>query len=332
MSDLFISLQGASLHKDAENLVLKKDGEKIFDIELKNIDTIQIFGNIQISTQLLKDFMNRGIELAFYTIKGDLLGQLTPPLVKNIEIRYTQYDLSKDEKFCLEFSKEIISLKFSNCIWFLEVCNKNRDDLNLVEELKHLRTWISKVAQAESFESLLGLEGSFSKEYFEVYGRLFKNPNFFHGRSKRPPKDEGNSILSFLYTLVTNRISAYMNGTGFDPYIGFYHKMDYGRMSLACDLVEPVRALFCDRVTLKIFNYHNFTSEDFEKTEEGFYLKEDSQKKFFYIYGKEFLSEYSYRHIHGTLQEYIEFLLKWLRACIKDKKVYSLEAFSEQQK
>lgn len=330
MSDLFISEQGASLHKTGESLVLKKDTEKMFDIELKNTDTVQIFGNIQISTQLIKDFMDRGIELAFYTLNGELLGHIAPPHVKNVAIRYNQYELGKDETFCLDFSKEIITAKCRSCIRFLEESNKNRDDLNLLGEIKHLRKWIRKISQVESRESLLGVEGSFSKEYFGAYGKLFKREDFFKGRSKRPPLDEGNSILSFIYTLVTNRIAAYIDGIGFDPYVGFYHRMEYGRISLGCDLVEPVRALFCDRVTLKIFNYHNFNADDFEKREEGFYLKKESQKKFFAIFGKEFLSEFNYGYVKGSFQRYLEFLLQWLKACIKDKKVHSLEEWNEE--
>lgn len=321
MSDIFLTEQGASLHKYGESLLLRKEGKKLFEIELKNVDTVQIFGNIQISTQLIKDFMDREIELAFYTMSGELLGQITPPHVKNVAIRYKQYDLSKDASFCLEFSKEIFRAKMESSIFFLREAQKNRDELDISSGLKKLKEWRSKLEELYSQESLLGTEGSFAREYYEIYGKFFKTSEFFQGRSKRPPKDEGNAILSFLYTLVTNRVSAYIDGIGFDPYIGFYHKMQYGRISLGCDLVEPIRALFCDRLTLKIFHYYHFKKEDFETREGGVYLKRDSQKKFFAIYGKEFLADYNYGLINGSLQRFMEELLIWLRACIKEGNV-----------
>jgi len=107
MSDLFITEQGCSIHKSGESLLLKKDGKQFFEIELKNVDTIQIFGNVQFSTQVAQDMMKRGIEFAFYTTSGELLGQLTPPHIKNIELRYKQYQLANDIVFRIEFAISI---------------------------------------------------------------------------------------------------------------------------------------------------------------------------------------------------------------------------------
>jgi CRISP-associated protein Cas1 len=129
MSDLFITEQGCSIHKSGESLLLKKEGKQFFEIELKNVDTIQIFGSVQFSTQVAQDMMKRGIEFALYTMNGELLGQITPIHIKNIELRYKQYQLANDLSFKLDFSKYIISLKFENCISLLKEALRKRNDI-----------------------------------------------------------------------------------------------------------------------------------------------------------------------------------------------------------
>lgn len=330
MSDLFFLEQGTVLTRENERIKFLKYPSTLFEIELENVDSVCVFGNIQITTPLIKSLLKRNIPLAFFSIKGEFLGQLTPIFGKNIELRYVQYELSKDEGFCLEFSKEIIQNKIRNSIHLLENLSKNRDDLDVKADLGKLREWKKRMYTVKTLDELLGVEGSFSNHYFAVYKKFFKNPEFFNGRSKRPPKDEGNATLSFLYTLVTIRFSHYIAGIGLDPFLGFYHKMDYGRVSLACDLIEFVRPLFCDRVNLKLFNYHDFSKEDFYKDEEetgGVLLKDKAKRNFFYIYTKELYSEFDYKLKRMNLHKWMLEIIRWAKHCIQYKKVIELQKF-----
>ncbi|MBK7057071.1 MAG: CRISPR-associated endonuclease Cas1 [Leptospiraceae bacterium] len=112
MADVYITEHGITLHRSGESLVLKKEGVQIKELELKNIETIQVFGYVQASSHVLFELLERGIEFAYYNSNGNLIGQLTPPHVKNVELRYKQYELSKDENFKLEFAKELIQGKW----------------------------------------------------------------------------------------------------------------------------------------------------------------------------------------------------------------------------
>lgn len=330
MSDLFFLEQGTVLTRENERLKFMKYPDVLFEFELENVDSVCIFGNIHITTPLLKSFLKRNIPLAFFSIKGEFLGQLSPIFGKNIELRYLQYELSKEENFCLEFSKEIIQNKIRNSIHLLENLSKNRDDLNIKSDLNKLREWKKRMYSVKTLDELLGVEGSFSNQYFSVYKKFFKNPELFNGRSKRPPKDEGNATLSFLYTLVTIPFSHYIAGVGLDPFLGFYHKMDYGRVSLACDLVEFVRPLFCDRVNLKLFNYHDFSKQDFYQDEEetgGILLKESAKRKFFVLYTKEFYSEFDYKLKRMSLHKWMLEIIRWAKYCIQYKKVIEMQKF-----
>ncbi len=172
-----------------------------------------------------------------------------------------------------------------------------------------------------------GLEGSFARKYYECFGQLFKESGLFNGRSKRPPKDEANSVLSLLYVLVTNRFMSYLDGIGFDPYIGFLHSMEYGRASLACDMVEPVRAIFCDRLVLKLFNLKMFGRDDFQKEEDGgFLLKPDSSKKFYQIFGEELKKEKNFGIIKGSFKDLKVYLAEWMKKCFSEKRVSSIRS------
>lgn len=329
MSDLYITEQGSSMHKEGESLVLKKDYKRFYEIELKNIESIQIFGNVHFSNQVIKELLERNIELSLYKLNGNLLGHLSPTHAKNVEIRYHQYDLSKDEDFKLGFAKEILREKLEGSVFTIIEGSRSREGLDLKNELDELREWKQKVESALDLPELMGLEGSFARKYYECYEKLFKEEGLFNGRSKRPPKDEVNSLLSLLYTLITNRFTSYIDGIGFDPYIGFLHSLEYGRASLACDMVEPIRSIFCDRLVLRFFNLKMFERDDFEINEEGgFFLKRDSSKKFYQLFGEELRKEKNFGILKGDFKDLVIYLSNWMKKCFAKKQVLSIRGES----
>jgi CRISPR-associated protein Cas1 len=130
--------------------------------------------------------------------------------------------------------------------------------------------------------------------------------------------------MSFLYTLLTNRISSWIDGIGFDPYIGFLHKMEYGRVSLGCDLIEPFRAVFCDRLTLKLFNQKILMKGDFESRDNGIYLKRAVLKNFLQIYAGELEKEKSYGFTNGIFLDVLVHLGEWIKECLRTREVKPL--------
>ncbi|HMV44407.1 MAG TPA: CRISPR-associated endonuclease Cas1 [Leptospiraceae bacterium] len=328
MADLYITEHGISLHRSGESLLLKKDGTQFKELELKNIETIQIFGYAQASSQVLFELLERGIELAFYNSSGNLIGQLTPPHVKNIELRMKQYDLSKNESFKLDFGKEMIQGKMESCIYLLEEFGKN-SEFDFRSEILALKDLKSASSLSQNIESLLGFEGIFAKRYYENYGKLFREKGLFNGRSRRPPKDAANSVLSLLYTILTNRISAYIDGIGFDPYIGFLHSLEYGRLSLGCDMIEPLRPLFCDWFTLKLFNQKRIKPEDFRVEDNGYYLDDLSRKKFYPLLHNELKENRDYLYLRGELLDWVKMQTEWLKTVFLAGSVTSFKEYAK---
>lgn len=146
---------------------------------------------------------------------------------------------------------------------------------------------LSHLEHKESVNSVMGVEGAAASIYFEAFGKMLRKELRFEKRQRRPPKDPVNALLSLGYTLIGNEMHSMVCAVGFDPYIGFFHGIDYGRPSLALDLIEPFRHAIIDRFTLYLVNNHILTEKDFEdKGEEGILLADDARKRYFAEYEK----------------------------------------------
>lgn len=162
---------------------------------------------------------------------------------------------------------------------------KNNPEESFAETLDRLDQIIAKIERQTTVPSLMGTEGSATAMYFQAYGRMFRQELRFEVRTRRPPKDPVNAVLSLGYTLLTNEILALLIAQGFDPYIGFLHGVVYGRPSLALDLTEEFRHPLVDRLTLNLFNNQMLTAEDFRPVEgEGIYLTPAALKTYLQYY------------------------------------------------
>lgn len=323
--EIYITEQGAALSKSGDSLLVKKGGALLAEFELKNIESIQIFGTIQITTPLIKDLMRRGIELAYYRLTGELIGQLTPIYSKNIELRMQQHDMQRNDEFRSALASAILQARMKTCIELVEEFNRNRDELDLKSDLAALRRHLASLEEeVPSALSFMGSEGAFTRAYFGTYRKLFIEQALFGSRSRRPPLDPGNAALSFVYVLLTNRLASLLDGVGFDPYLGFYHGLQYGRVSLACDLVELIRAPFAEWNVLRFFNMSRLKSSDFLKLD-GVYFKKAALKRFLALYTEEASRVRRYPYIgKGTLDDLCRYLVQWLRRCVTDGTVYPL--------
>ena len=267
----------------------------LLELPCADIDHVMLFGNIQVTTQALQELLQHGIELAIFTFSGRLIGQLTPPKTKNIYLRIDQFKRMLDNQFCLTMSRRVVHSKIKCMLTLLKKYQYNHPDSFSIEELNSFETIDIKVNQASSIDSLRGFEGSASAAYFKLFGRMFTAPWKFTGRNRRPPKDPINAVLSFGYVVVGAEIQALLDGIGFDPYLGFYHVADYGRPSLALDLLEEFRHSLVDQLALNLFNLGKLNKKDFyDLPEGGVYLSSSGKKKFFLQYEKmqgEFISD-----------------------------------------
>ncbi|RMG21470.1 MAG: CRISPR-associated endonuclease Cas1 [Methanobacteriota archaeon] len=269
--------------------VLQKD--IIRDLPAADVDHVMLFGNIQVTTSALHLLLEKGIELAIFKYGGELLGQLTPPMGKNIPLRIRQFECYRDPEFILGFSRDIVSAKIKNALEFLRQFHWNHPEAFEMKELNILEEMVEKAKQVTDLDNLLGIEGAAAAHYFKLYGTVIRPPWQFTGRSKRPPRDPVNAVLSFGYVIVCSQLQMLLDGMGLDPYLGFYHQVDYGRPGLALDLLEEFRHPLIDRLTATLFNKGVFEQSDFyhpistaKHGERAVYLNTSGKRKFFLHY------------------------------------------------
>lgn len=295
MPTLYLIEQNTVLRKTGDRLLLckkssgKSGGPRVDDIRLdlpcSDVEHVMLFGNVQVTTQAMQEMLEHGIEFAIFTLSGKLLGQLTPPQTKNIPLRIAQFRKHDDADFCLGLAQAVVRNKIGNAAAMLREHRKNHPASITPAEIDALETLVQRAEAAASLESLLGYEGSATAAYFQLFGRLFNPPWTFTTRSRRPPKDPVNAVLSFGYVIVGAELQALLDGAGFDPYLGFYHALDYGRPGLALDLLEEFRHPLVDRLALNLFNLGSMTQQDFApQPEGGIYLNTAGKKKFFIQY------------------------------------------------
>lgn len=293
MAFLYLTDQSTVLHKAYNHLVLKKHKETVLKIPCADVEHVMIFGNVEITTPALKVLAENDIEIAFFTTRGKLLFQLTSRFPKNIVLRQRQYQKQADPDFCLSLSQTIVQAKLKNAADVIRDHLKNHADLDCQHELQTIDEMRTKAMRADTVKSLLGIEGAAAAGYYRVFARMLKPPWVFAGRVRRPPTDPVNALLSFGYVIVANEIASHLDGFGFDPFLGFYHAVAYGRNSLALDLLEEFRHSLVDRFVLHLLNHNIMQSDDFQKTtRDGVYLTRDGMRKYFAAYEK-YAGDYS---------------------------------------
>ncbi|MCL5022277.1 MAG: CRISPR-associated endonuclease Cas1 [Nitrospirae bacterium] len=287
MANLYLTEQGSVLSKTGDRLIVRKEGEVLLDVPCSKVDAVLIFGNVHFTTQAVHELFEHGIEMALLTRTGRLVGQITSPFTKNIELRVKQFERYHDEAFKLGLSKTIVQGKIANCLSLMSAFSYNHPERNLAETVARIETTMKGLNDARDTSALMGIEGITAKTYFSGFAKMILADFVFEGRKKHPSTDPVNALLSFGYTLLFNEISSLLDGLGFDPYLGYFHEVEYGRASLATDIQEEFRASI-DRFTLYLVNNRMVGRDDFypNPKDGAMYLKRDAMKKYFVEYEK----------------------------------------------
>lgn len=286
LNTLYVMSENGYLGLDGETIVIY-DGEKeVRKVPLHNLEGIVSFGYRGTSPALMGACADRNISLCYLTPQGKFLARVTGKTRGNVILRDRQYTSSKDEKRSLEISKNCISGKVYNARWVLERAIRDHAMQIDKERVKvaslQLKTFLQYIQNAESKEQLRGYEGEAASIYFSVFDELIlqqKKYFSFQGRSKRPPMDNVNAMLSFVYTLLTNQITSALEVVGLDPCVGYLHTERPGRASLALDLIEEFRAVYADRFVLSLINKKIVNKKNFTKKENGAVLMDDDSRK-----------------------------------------------------
>jgi len=255
--------QGAKLSIEQRRLVVEREGTTIAKVPLAHTRAVVIFGTISITTPAMKRLMQEGIDVLFLTIHGEYEGRLVGPLSNFGSLRQTQYHLLRDENYRLKLAQELVRGKCLNMRTFLMRYNRDQHDPNIDTIVTRLSEMAEKAPRTTKIGGLMGVEGAASAMYFSVFRLLLKHDWAFDKRQRRPPTDPVNVLLSFGYTLLAREMEASVALVGLDPYIGTLHTVEYGRPSLALDLIEEFRAITVDSVVLRCLNNQLITPQDF---------------------------------------------------------------------
>jgi CRISPR-associated protein Cas1 len=245
-----------------------------------------VFGNVQFTTQAVRLMLKQGVELALFTRRGKLLGQITDPATKNIDLRKAQFRRHTEASFVLELARILVSGKLANCLEFVRQFGHNHPETQLSSETDRLAALRARIEDASKLQELLGLEGSAARVYFQGFAKMVRHSFAFEGRRRRPATDPVNALLSLGYTMVYNEIASLLDGMGFDPYLGYYHQPRHGHATLASDLLEEFRTPLVDRFTLKIVNNRMFQEGDFylHGPSGGVFLTDAARNRYFAEY------------------------------------------------
>lgn len=266
---LYITSPDVYLSLDEENIVIKKDEQTSTRLSLHNLENIVCFNYQGVSPALMAACVERNIGLCFLTPNGRFLARVSGRVRGNVLLRKKQYQISEKTDQSLPIARSFLLGKIYNCRKVLERGIRDHAMLVNVDALSKaslfLKETLHVLPTCNSIGELMAFEGSAAKIYFGVFGELIlqQTDDFrFKNRSRRPPQDNMNSLLSFLYTLLTNEVVSALETVGLDPYVGFLHSDRPGRPSLALDLVEELRSVFADRLALTLVNRRQITEKD----------------------------------------------------------------------
>jgi CRISPR-associated protein Cas1 len=320
---LYVQSAGAKVGRSGAELVIEtRDGDKRA-VRIVDTSHVALFGAVQISTQAVQDLCERGVPVVYLSSGGWFYGITRGMDHKNIQLRQRQFAAAASEDRCLQIAKRLVSAKIRNC---RTIIRRNAGE-PLARTLQRLKELVSTTEQATTLESLLGIEGTAARLYFEAYSAMLKPLSDggdgtltfdFDGRNRRPPRDPVNSLLSLGYALLSKDLTIALQAVGFDPYLGFYHQPRYGRPALALDIMEEFRPLVVDSVVLSAINTGAVKLADFIRRGGAVSLTQAGRAKFLRAYERRMDEEithplFGYRiSYRRTLEVQIRLLARFL--------------------
>lgn len=283
---LYVTTPEAYLSLDGENVVIKKDENTSTRLPIHNLENIVCFSWQGVSPALMGACAERNVGLAFLTPNGRFKGRVSGRARGNVLLRKKQYQISDIEAQRVPIAASFLVGKVYNSRKVLE--RALRDHALLVDKdalgkaSAFLKETLIALPQCGCSADLMAFEGSAARIYFGVFDHLIlqqKDEFRFQERSRRPPLDNMNSLLSFLYTLLTNEAVSALETVGLDPFVGFLHAARPGRPSLALDLMEEMRPVLADRLALSLVNRKQVIGKGFTQKESGGILMDDETRK-----------------------------------------------------
>lgn len=282
MTSLYVDRRGVSLKADGEALVFYENGERVGTVPLAPLGRIFLRGDVTLSSALLGKLGERGIGVVVLSGRKATPSMLLARPHNDAARRIRQYELSLDKSFCLSFAKNLISNKLRTQMdWLNDVREREMQSRYvLTTAARRIEGALAGLAGTTDLAGVRGIEGAGAAAYFQGFTDMFADSLGFNSRNRRPPKDPVNAVLSLGYTLLHAEAVMALYGTGLDPFVGFYHALDFARESLACDVIEPLRVIV-DKHILTVFRKENLRLEDFSFTDDMCLLSKNGRVKFY---------------------------------------------------
>jgi CRISPR-associated protein Cas1 len=285
LNTLYITSDDAYVRKERETFVVEINNEKVFQAPIQSIENIVCFGFKALSPSLMAFCAENNVGISYLLENGKFLARIYGAQQGNVLLRKAQYAISDNEYESLKIGKPIIAAKVTSYRSLLLRHQRNHpdntnDEIVLAAETMGKR--LTNIKQAETLDELRGYEGESANLYFGVLSSLItaQQEDFkFEHRTKRPPLDPANALLSFLYSILANDCRSALETVGLDPQVGFLHQIRSGRPSLALDLMEEFRAYLGDRIMLNLINLKQVSLKDFEIRESGEVRMSDEARK-----------------------------------------------------
>lgn len=283
LNTLYVSTQGIYLHREGETVVARLDREPKLRLPIHTLSGIVCFGNVLCSPFLLGLCGERGVQVSFLTEHGRFLARVSGAVSGNVLLRREQVRRADNPAASLAIARSFVLGKLANSRTVMQRALRDHGpDAALETAVNTLANAIRRAGEADDIDILRGIEGEAANAYFGAFDSMIvAQKECFHmtGRSRRPPLDPLNALLSFLYTLLAHDCTAALEGVGLDPQMGFLHALRPGRPSLALDQMEEFRSVLADRVALSLINLKQINARSFTTSESGAVVMKDDDRK-----------------------------------------------------
>lgn len=287
LNTLYVTSQGAYLAKEGETVLVRVEQETRLRLPIHTLSGIVCFGQVSASPALMGMCGERDVALSFLSENGRFLARVQGPVSGNVLLRREQYRWADDAVRSAGIARLIVAAKVANSRTVLQRALRDHPDNNGCDALATASSHLAHLLQElrrdnTALDSIRGWEGEAAHGYFGVFDHLIsseKETFYFRGRSRRPPLDNMNALLSFLYTLLAHDVAAALEGVGLDPAVGYLHRDRPGRPGLALDLMEELRAYLGDRLALALVNRRQLKARGFRTTESGAVTMDDDTRK-----------------------------------------------------
>lgn len=285
LNTLYITSDDAFVRKERETFVVEISGQKIFQAPIHAIENIVCFGFKSLTPAIMAFCAENNVSISYLSENGRFLARVVGPQHGNVLLRKAQYAYAEKQEKALKVTQSIVAAKVFNYRSLLLRHQRNHPECSSSEvtaAVNAMARMLEAIRKAQTIDEVRGYEGESASLYFSVLSELIvaqREDFVFSKRTKRPPLDPPNAILSFLYALLANDVRSALETVGLDPYVGFLHSLRPGRPSLALDLMEEFRAYLGDRLMLNLINLRQVTKEDFEMRESGEVRIKDAARK-----------------------------------------------------